>query len=279
MISFFDIHNLDIILKDFYTTVGIRISIFDDEFKMVTEYPKTAPAFCRLIRETSAGLSACKNCDRAACERSKTMRKPHIYTCHAGITEAITPIQLSGGVLGYAILAHMLPTENHENAIEYACGKAAEFGIKPEISRAALDEIRPRTSEQINAAVRLLDAVASYVYIRNLVQWKNEDISAGLEKYIKSNISEPITSEILCKHLHCSRSNLYQISMRTFGMGIMQYVNYCRIECAKELLTKGCSIAETAEKTGFADYNYFCKVFRKLAGCSPSEYRKSKPTV
>lgn len=275
MIGYFDIHNLDILLKDFYTAVGIRISIFDDEFNMVTEYPKTPPEFCKLIRDTQNGLLACKKCDRKACERAKSLRKPHIYTCHAGITEAITPIQLSGGVLGYAILAHMLPSDDPA-AAETACERAAEYGIEKAQSAVAIKGIEPRTAEQINAAVRLLDAVASYAYISNLVQWKNDDVSANLEKYIKHNISEAITSEMLCKYLHCSRSNLYQISMRTFGMGIMQYVNYCRIECAKEFLLQGYCIAETAEKTGFADYNYFCKVFRKYTGCSPSEFKKGK---
>ncbi len=273
MISYFDIHNLDILLKDFYTAVGIRISIFDDEFNVVTEYPKTSPAFCKLIRETPDGLCACRKCDRKACERAKSLRKPHIYTCHAGITEAITPIQLSGGVLGYAILAHMLPSEVPD-AAEIACERAAEYGIDKAVSAVAIKDIGPRTAEQINAAVRLLDAVASYAYISNLVRWKNDDVSANLEQYVKRNISEPITSDMICKYMHCSRSNLYQISVKTFGMGIMQYVNYCRIECAKELLIQGHAIADTAEKTGFSDYNYFCKVFRKLTGCSPSEYRK-----
>lgn len=59
-----------------------------------------------------------------------------------------------------------------------------------------------------------------------------------------------------------------------FGMGIMQYITERRIERAKELLAEGKSIADTAEECGFADYNYFCKVFRKHTGASPSAYKK-----
>ena len=43
MIANFDIENLKAFLKDFYTAVGIRISVFNDEFELVTEYPETAP--------------------------------------------------------------------------------------------------------------------------------------------------------------------------------------------------------------------------------------------
>lgn len=276
MVSSFDIHNLNKLLKDFYTAVGIRISIFDDEFKMVTEYPKDAPLFCKMIRESVAGETACHICDKQACEQAKRIRKPHIYICHAGITEAITPIQLSGGVVGYAILAHMMPSENYEEAAANVCNQAQKYGIPREDCLMAVSKITQKNKEQIDAAVKILDAVASYVYIRNLVQWKNEDISIQIEKYIKRNLNLPLTSKQICEQFHCSRSNLYQLSVKTFGMGIMQYVNYCRVEKAKELLRHDSSIALTASECGFADYNYFCKVFRKLTGKSPSGYKNCK---
>ena len=159
MISTYDFQKLDGILKDFHTAVGIRISIFDDEFNPVTEYPKSAPAFCRCIRESEAGEAGCKKCDRDACHRAAKLRAPHIYVCHAGITEAITPIQLGGGVLGYAILAHILPKENLDAAVENACALAEKYGVPREKSRAAVGEISVKTEEEIRAAATLLDAV------------------------------------------------------------------------------------------------------------------------
>lgn len=273
MVSSFDIHNLNKLLKDFYTAVGIRISIFDEEFNMVTEYPKEAPEFCTMIRRSKAGETACHACDGQACEQAKRLRRSHIYTCHAGITEAITPIQLSGGVVGYAILAHMMPGENYEEAATHVCDLAEKYGISREECLTVVGKLSKRNKEQIDAAVKILEAVASYVYISNLVQWKNEDISVRIEKYIKRNLGLPLTSDEICKQFHCSRSNLYQLSMKTFGMGIMQYVNYCRIEKAIGMLKSGVSIAVTASECGFSDYNYFCKVFRKLTSKSPSEFR------
>ena len=62
--------------------------------------------------------------------------------------------------------------------------------------------------------------------------------------------------------------------MKAFGMGVMQYVMYCRMERAKKLLTLGKSISETASECGFSEYNYFCKVFRRHTGLSPGGYKK-----
>lgn len=276
MISSFDIQNLNKLLKDFHTAVGIRISIFDNKFNPVTEYPEEAPAFCSLIRSTKEGLEGCHKCDMAACERAGKIRQPHIYTCHAGITEAITPIQLGGGVLGYAILAHMLPTEEYQAAVKNACNLAENYGVSRRESLRAISSITSKTTEEIQAAVSLLDAVSSYVYIKNLAIWKNEDISAEIENYIKANLSEPLSSDSLCRQFNVSRSNLYQISLRTFGMGIMQYIAYCRIEKAKQLLLEEYSILEISEACGYGEYNYFCKVFKKETGMSPTAYRNSK---
>lgn len=276
MISSFDIQNLNKLLKDFHTAVGIRISIFDNKFNPVTEYPEEAPAFCSLIRSTKEGLEGCHKCDMAACERAGKIRQPHIYTCHAGITEAITPIQLGGGVLGYAILAHMLPTEEYQAAVKNACNLAENYGVSRRESIRAISSITSKTTEEIHAAVSILEAVSSYVYIKNLAIWKNEDISAEIENYIKANLSEPLSSDSLCRQFNVSRSNLYQISLRTFGMGIMQYIAYCRIEKAKQLLLEEYSILEISEACGYGEYNYFCKVFKKETGMSPTAYRNSK---
>ena len=73
MISFFDVENLNVFLQNFYTAVGIRISVFDDEFRLVCEYPKEPPRYCALIRSTKGGPSACRNCDVAAFQKTKEM--------------------------------------------------------------------------------------------------------------------------------------------------------------------------------------------------------------
>lgn len=276
MISFFDIQNLDKLLKDFYTAVGIRISIFDDNFQLVTEYPKNHPHFCSMIRSSEEGVNDCRRCDMEACERAKKMRKPHIYTCHVGVTEAITPIQVGGGVIGYAILAQMIPVENYQQSVENICKFAEKYGIQREDCLRAVSSVTTKTTEQIDAAVSLLDAVASYVYISNLATWKNNDISLEIEEYIKSNLNEKLSSELLCKKFNMSRSNLYKLALKSFGMGIKQYIAYCRIDRAKQLLLQDYPISEIARICGYGEYNYFCKVFRKSTGFSPSEYRKSK---
>ena len=276
MIGNFDIQKLQEVLKDFYTAVGIRISIFDDEFNAVTEYPTMPPRFCANIRATRAGREACRACDRAACLRAQTLREAHIYTCHAGLTEAITPIQLDGGVIGYAILAHMMPAEEYAHAKENACRLAARYGAAREASLSALDEIAPRTDAQIHAAARVLDALSAYVQMRNFARRGGGTLARDIERYVSENLAEKLSADRLCRQFHCSRSSLHQIARRAFGMGIMEYVAVRRTERAKQCLRAGMSIAEAAAACGYDDYSYFCRAFRRAVGCSPGEYRAAE---
>ena len=55
-----------------------------------------------------------------------------------------------------------------------------------------------------------------------------------------------------------------------------QYISERRLELAGEqLLRKKVNIAEIAEKTGFSDVSYFCKVFKEKYGITPKQYRQT----
>ncbi|MBQ7369811.1 MAG: PocR ligand-binding domain-containing protein [Clostridia bacterium] len=275
MKSSFDIEKINIFLKNFYKAVGIRISVFDNEFKLVTEYPLTPPKYCSLIRSTNRGLNGCITCDINALKTAKKENKTYIYTCHAGLTEAVSPIKFKGIVMGYVILAHMFPKENHTKHLNNALKKSASYGISSAQALPALKEIQPQTTEHIDACAQLLDAVATYLHTTNWVKWKSEDLTLKITQYIEQNLDKKLTSELLCKIFFISRTKLYQISMDSYGQGISKYILFKKIEKAKQLLNSNHTVAQTANETGFADPNYFSKVFKKEVGVLASIYKKT----
>ena len=53
------------------------------------------------------------------------------------------------------------------------------------------------------------------------------------------------------------------------------YINRKKVERAQLLLfTSDCSVKEVAYKLGFSDHSYFIRLFRKMAGITPQEYRR-----
>lgn len=276
MSNLFDVNRLQNLLKDFYTAVGIRISVFDEQFSLVTEYPINAPKYCSYIRTTERGTNGCRTCDLAACERAAKMQEAHIYVCHAGITEAITPIRFENDVLGYVILAHMMPLEGYEKAFENAVKRCESYGLNKALAQEYLSEITPRNQEQILACTHLLDAVSSYLYAANLVKRNNGELANRISQFIVENLSEKLTSDWICRKFFISRTKLYMVSNKIFGMGISQYILSLRIATAKKLLKESnLPLAKIAESVGFPDESYFGKVFKKETGFTPSAYRKA----
>ena len=55
---------------------------------------------------------------------------------------------------------------------------------------------------------------------------------------------------------------------------LFSFIQEYRIERSLEYLNGGETISDIAGKVGFADPNYYSKVFAKIKGCSPREYRK-----
>ena len=274
MVTSYDVEHLRSFLQSFYTAVEIRISVFDDTFKLITEYPEAAPEYCRLIRESKTGAQGCRACDIAAFQEAKKRRGLYVYTCHAGLTEAVAPIKLGDGVLGYVILAHMLPKESLENALKNALNRAQFYGLDKEKATRALTQIQPFSHEKINAASALMDAIASYLHISNWVQWKNENVADQISKYVELHLHENLSSATLCKVFFLSRTKLHQIATVSYGLSISKYVLFKRISKAKALLEQGVSIESVAERTGFANANYFCKAFKRETGRSPGAYKR-----
>jgi AraC-like DNA-binding protein len=275
MSNVFDIKKLQQLLKDFYAAVGIRISVFDERFCLVAEYPIAAPKYCSYIRTIPKGAEGCRNCDFAACKRAEKKQEAHIYVCHAGVTEAITPIRFENGVLGYIILAHMMPLENYEQSFENAVTLCKNYGLDPDLGKKYLSEIAPRSQEQILASTHLLDAVSSCLYVAKLVKKSGNNPANRIDGFIRENLHLNLTSNSLCKQFLISRTKLYMLAKECFGVSISQHVCNLRIQTAKKLLKESdLSLAKIAQKVGLSNENYFCKVFKKETGFTPSAYRK-----
>lgn len=93
-----------------------------------------------------------------------------------------------------------------------------------------------------------------------------------LEKYISAHLTETIRIEDLSAACHLSPSTLQHRFKDYFGRTPAEYVNYRKIQRAKELLLEGKTITETAMLLDFNTSDYFSTVFRKFNGISPSAW-------
>lgn len=107
---------------------------------------------------------------------------------------------------------------------------------------------------------------------------KNELLSDKLKTilhYLDDHYTENISLDQLAEQFFISKYYLSREFKKEFGTTIIQYVLAKKINNAKELLRySNSSIEEIAHLCGIDDASYFNKVFRKMEGCTASEYRK-----
>lgn len=94
--------------------------------------------------------------------------------------------------------------------------------------------------------------------------------------YIHQHYMEPINLSDVASHFHFNPSYLSSFFSSHHAEGFSEYLNRVRVDKAAELLQKtDQAIADISVQVGYSDHSYFTKVFKKLKGLSPSQYRKS----
>jgi AraC family transcriptional regulator len=94
--------------------------------------------------------------------------------------------------------------------------------------------------------------------------------------YIDENLAQPIALDDLAEIARLSRCHFARAFKQSFGMPPHRYHLTRRIERAKTLLANPqMSITKTALDLGFSESSAFATTFHKLAGKTPSDYRRS----
>jgi YesN/AraC family two-component response regulator len=96
-----------------------------------------------------------------------------------------------------------------------------------------------------------------------------------LLKYIHQHYNEQIKLKDLSQMFYINKNYACFLFKRYTGMTFSELLNKIRMEQAKEMLViTSYTIAEISEKSGYTDYFYFSKLFKKMYGVTPSQYRQ-----
>ncbi|WP_046226509.1 helix-turn-helix transcriptional regulator [Paenibacillus dauci] len=95
-----------------------------------------------------------------------------------------------------------------------------------------------------------------------------------IARYINDHFDEPLTLQGIAELFYISPSYLCRIFPRITGFHFREYLQTIRLRAARELLRHSTlSVAMIAERTGYAHTANFSVIFKKLTGCTPSQYR------
>jgi AraC-like DNA-binding protein len=96
-------------------------------------------------------------------------------------------------------------------------------------------------------------------------------------RHISGRIDHTISLAELSQIAHCTNDHLIRIFKQKFNHTPIEYINLRKIEKAQlMLLTEESSVGDIASSLSFYDTSYFIRLFKRLTGMTPLEYRRSK---
>ncbi|ENH95986.1 two-component response regulator [Gracilibacillus halophilus YIM-C55.5] len=145
---------------------------------------------------------------------------------------------------------------------------------------AEIERKKYRYFANINEASNVNEALEEFYEVVNKIQTMifSNDSSNKLDRmlaYIEDHYTETLRLSELADHFHFNPSYLSAYFSSHHKEGFSEYVNRVRIKKAMNLLESSTvSISDISGMVGYSEHSYFCKVFKRITGMSPSHYRK-----
>ncbi|HHU33154.1 MAG TPA: helix-turn-helix domain-containing protein [Clostridia bacterium] len=94
-------------------------------------------------------------------------------------------------------------------------------------------------------------------------------------EYVSSSRGQRVTVSKVADAVYMSPSGLSKLFKREIGCTVSEFINKVQIDKAKKLLgDPRYSVSDVAFELGFNDPSNFCKLFKRLEGLTPGDFRR-----
>ncbi len=237
--------------------------------------------FCALLAQSNKSCAACLRTQDKLTAESSASGGPNTVTCFAGLKDSVVPIRVSGEVIGFlqtGQIAHSNPTKARFSRVTK---QLLEWGVSVDLSRLedAFFHSRVIESKQYMAMVSLLTIFAEHLSTaasQILIQSSNDEPTMVVKarQYIDEHSGDEIPLNEISRVLNVSTFHFCKTFKKATGMTFTEYLARTRVEKARNLLLNpNLRISEIAYGCGFGSIGHFNRVFRRIVGTAPTDYR------
>jgi AraC-like DNA-binding protein len=268
----------------FTKVTGLPLTLRPLEFWQLAHHGKKHEnPFCALLAENPATLSVCLQAHENMI--LNTAGLPHTVTCPFGLTETAVPVKLGQRTIGYLrigqVLRH-LPVKSDTTKV----GRELErhgLRLTGEV-RKAWEKNPLIMPDKYNALIRLLTFFADQLAaLTNQIVLENQNAEPPLVQrardYIAQHKTEPLSLSAVAKAAGASVFHFCKVFHKATGLKFTDYVARVRLEEARtQLLNPNRRISQVAYDVGFQSLTQFNRMFKRVFGQSPSEFRQHLAT-
>jgi AraC-like DNA-binding protein len=266
--------------KAFTEATGMPVALRPVETWQLPHHGKRNEGpFCTLISQKSRACASCLSVQ----ETLSTMaaQEPQTIGCPNGLCDTAVPVKLGDRLIGFLQTGQVFRKKPTENQFERVARQVSEWGVEADrqILHQAYFATRVVPPKQHEATVKLLTIFAQHLsMLSNQVIVQQENAEPPVITRAKEFIQEHQTENLRLGHVAkaCNTSTFYFCKMfkKVTGINFTDYLSRVRIEKSKNLLLNpNLRVSEIAFEVGFQSLTHFNRVFKKILGQSPTEYR------
>jgi AraC-like DNA-binding protein len=266
--------------KAFNEATGLPVALRPVETWQLPHHGKRNEGpFCALISEKSRACASCLSVQEELSERATN--EPHTVGCPNGLSDTAVPVRLGDRLIGFLQTGQIFRKKPTEGQFDRVAKQVADWGVEVdrETLRKAYFATRMVPARQHEAVVKLLTIFAQHLsMLSNQVVVQHENAEPPVITKAKEYIQEHQTENLRLGHVAkaCNTSTFYFCKMfkKVTGINFTDYLSRVRIEKSKNLLLNpNLRVSEIAFEVGFQSLTHFNRVFKKILGHSPTEYR------
>lgn len=235
--------------------------------------------FCAMMAGKSRACASCLQVQQTLAENSKEASSS--ATCAAGLCDTAVPVKLGNRLVGFLHTGQIFRKKPTEAQFQKVLDLSKGWGLQtPEGDlRDAWFKTRVLPQKEHDAIVRLLEIFAAQLSdMSNQIVVKQENAEPPMitkaKQYIIENQAEELSLGQVAKAVNASAFYFCKMFKKVTGVNFTEYVCRVRIESAKNLLLNpNLRVSEIAYQVGFQSLTHFNRVFKKIVGEAPTEYR------
>ena len=258
---------LNRIINDIYNLTGISISVIDTKYNHLASC-KSSKDYCSILQHTQTEKLRCKECDISLLEKCKVSKKLEKHVCFSGLYDAAMPIITNDNIVGFAIMGRIRSTNSPVSP-----HIPSRIDAKTAKKLKSLYNETPFITE--DKLMTLYDLL-SFIIFDSAIQIVYDPLLTEIIEFINANFCKKLSIDYLCSKFYISKNHLYKSFNDNLGCTVNHYITKLKLNHAKSLLLGSKEpVYKIAQKVGIDNYTYFCKLFKKTYGISPTEYRKN----
>lgn len=273
--------------KAFRDTTGLPLNLrAQGAFDLPHRGDPNENPFCALMATANQTCAVCLQVQRRIEEGA--FIEPKTLKCFAGLCDSAVPVRVGDNLIAYLQTGQILLHKPTRGEFTKRTREILKWGASVDLKKLedAWFQTRVLDKKQYDSILRLLHifaqhlaALSSELMIK--VEQVDSPVISKARAYIAHRQHEVLTLNEVAKAVNMSSFYFCKTFKKATGMTFTDYLARIRIEKVKNLLLNPHKrISEAAYECGFQSLSQFNRVFRKIVGESPTDYRlKLHPTL